>query len=73
MGLRTCIHYFHRHLLRPKNAATALKMLARCSTLLCFLPCIRAFMSSNLSMQIVNTGSKAAFGMWHRVGLFYRD
>ena len=28
--LRTCIHYFHRHLLCPKNVATALKMLARC-------------------------------------------
>ena len=44
-ALRTCIHYSHRHLLCPKNAATALKMLARCPTLLCFLPCIRAFMS----------------------------
>ncbi|RKW31455.1 MAG: hypothetical protein D8B42_03820 [Kingella sp. (in: b-proteobacteria)] len=42
--IRTCIHYFHRHLLCPKNAATALKMLARCPTLLRFLPCIRAFM-----------------------------
>ena len=55
---RTCIHYFHSHLLCPKNAATALKMLARCSTLLCFLPCIHAFMSSNLPMKIMNTGSK---------------
>ncbi|EEP67586.1 hypothetical protein GCWU000324_01834 [Kingella oralis ATCC 51147] len=35
-------------------------MLARCSTLLRFLPCIRAFMSSNLPMKIVNTGSKIA-------------
>ena len=33
-------------------------MLARCPTLLCFLPCIRAFMPSNLPMKIVNTGSK---------------
>ena len=55
--VRTCIHYFHRHLLCPKNVATALKMLARCPTLLRFLPCIRAFMSSNLPMEIVNTGS----------------
>ncbi|WP_423973425.1 hypothetical protein, partial [Kingella oralis] len=38
--------------------ATALKMLARCPTLLRFLPCIHAFMSSNLPMEIVNTGSK---------------
>ncbi|EEP66882.1 hypothetical protein GCWU000324_02857 [Kingella oralis ATCC 51147] len=45
LGFRTCIHYFHRHLLCPKNAATALKMLARCSTFLRFLPCIHAFMS----------------------------
>ena len=58
LKLRTCIHYFHRHLLCPKTAATALKMLARCPTLLRFLPCIHAFMSSNLPMQIVNTGSK---------------
>ena len=56
-GIRTCIHYFHRHLLCPKNVATALKMLARCPTLLRFLPCIRAFISSNLPMEIVNTGS----------------
>ena len=32
-------------------------MLARCPTLLRFLPCILAFMSSNLPMQIMNTGS----------------
>ena len=45
LAFRTCIHYFHRHLLCPKNAATALKMLARCPTLLRFLPCIHAFIS----------------------------
>ena len=32
-------------------------MRARCPTLLCFLPCIRAFMPSNLPIQIVNTDS----------------
>ena len=56
-NIRTCIHYFHRHLLCPKNVATALEMRARCLTLLRFLSCIHAFMSSNLPMQIVNTGS----------------
>ena len=45
LDIRTCIHYSHRHLSCPKNTATALKMLARCPTLLCFLHCIRAFMS----------------------------
>ncbi|RKW31137.1 MAG: hypothetical protein D8B42_04505 [Kingella sp. (in: b-proteobacteria)] len=41
--LRTRIYHFHGLLLCPKSVATALKMLARCSTLLRFLPCIHAF------------------------------
>ena len=51
-----------RQLLRPKNMATALQMLARCPTLLRFAPCIHAFMPQNLFTRIMNTGSKQKKG-----------
>ena len=51
-----------RQLLRPKSMATALQMLARYPTLLCFAPCIHAFMPQNLFTRIMNTGSKQKKG-----------
>ena len=51
-----------RQLLRPKNMATALQMLAMYPTLLCFVPCIHAFMTQNLFAWIMNTGSKQKKG-----------
>ena len=42
--------------------ATALQMLARYSTLLRFTPCIHAFMTQNLFVWIMNTGSKQKKG-----------
>ena len=51
-----------RQLLRPKNMATALQMLARYPTLLRFAPCIHAFMPQNLFTRIMNTGSKQKKG-----------
>jgi len=42
--------------------ATALQMLARYPTLLCFAPCIHAFMTQNLFMRLMNTGSKQKKG-----------
>ena len=42
--------------------ATALQMLARYPTLLCFAPCIHAFMTQNLFARIMNTGSKQKKG-----------
>ena len=51
-----------RQLLRPKNMATALQMLARCPTLLRFAPCIHAFMTQNLFTRLMNTGSKQKKG-----------
>jgi len=51
-----------RQLLRPKSMATALQMLARYPTLLCFAPCIHAFMPQNLFTRLMNTGSKQKKG-----------
>ena len=51
-----------RQLLRPKSMATALQMLARYPTLLCFAPCIHAFRTQNLFTRIMNTGSKQKKG-----------
>jgi len=51
-----------RQLLRPKSMATALQMLARYPTLLCFAPCIHAFMTQNLFTRLMNTGSKQKKG-----------
>ena len=42
--------------------ATALQMLARYPTLLCFAPCIHAFRTQNLFTRIMNTGSKQKKG-----------
>ena len=42
--------------------ATALQMLARYPTLLCFAPCIHAFMPQNLFARLMNTGSKQKKG-----------
>jgi len=39
-----------------------LQMLARYPTLLCFAPCIHAFMPQNLFTRIMNTGSKQKKG-----------
>ena len=66
LKFRTCIHYLHRHLLCPKNTATALKMLARCplAALFALYPRFYVIKSTyaNSEYRFLNLFSKKPFG-----------